>query len=502
MVNKKQVVMAVALTLILSVAGISGAFAQDSIDNIPGGGWWTGTQIQNVGTDTATLEIRSYHKDDNTKDATVSTTINQDASKTFLPNDLGLGAGEFQGSATVSSNQPLRAIVNTTNLLSSPYGIAGGTAAAQYQGVNVPATELSFPLAKNDHAGKTTTFYIQNAGGTAATATAEFRFPGGNCTITTPSIQPNRMAVVSPATNAACGKGTSTGLGSLKVTSSQPLAGVVLEHKTVENPATVLQATRGFAPADADTKVFAPIIKSHWFNRYTGLQIQNASGGNINVTVTYKGAAGGCAGQTYTSTQNNLPPNESVTFVHIVGGSYGNPMPVNCLAAASVEATGNIVAIVNESWLPDFIAAGGNGGRQESTTYSAFPAKAGTQKVSAPLFKEDFYDKTTGLQVQNIGGSPATNVVLRFIGPSATYTTKPQTLGAGESKTFLEVRKDPNLWAGTAMPGNTGDATGIFGVVITADQNVVAVANESTYPFTGSPKLQDKNNYEGFNLAP
>ena len=171
MLNKKQVVMAVALTLILGVAVSTAAFAQDSIDNIPGGGWWTGTQIQNVGADTATLTISSYHKDDPSKDATKSDTINKDASKTFLPSDLNLGAGEFQGSATVSSNQPLRAIVNTTNLQSSGYGIAGGTAAAQYQGVTVPATELSFPLAKNDHAGKTTTFYIQNAGGAAATAT-------------------------------------------------------------------------------------------------------------------------------------------------------------------------------------------------------------------------------------------------------------------------------------------------------------------------------------------
>jgi hypothetical protein len=501
MLRKKQIMMAVALTVILSIVGVTAALAQDSIDNIPGGGWWTGTQIQNVGTDTATITIASYHKDDQSKDATKSDTIAKDASKTFLPNDLNLGAGEFQGSATVSSNQPLRAIVNTTNLQSSGFGVPGGTAAAQYQGVNTPATELNFPLAKNNHADKTTTFYIQNAGSTAATATAEFKFAGGNCTITTPTIQPSRMVVVSPATQPSCGKGTTTGLGSLKVTSSQPMAGVVLEHKTVENPATILQATRGFAPTDADTKVFAPIIKSHWFNRYTGLQIQNASGGSINVTVTYKGAAGDCAGQTRTSQRNNLPAGESVTFVHIVGGTYGNPMPANCLAAASVEATGNVVAIVNESWLPDFIAGGGNGGRQESTTYSAFPAKTGTQKVSAPLFKEDFYDKTTGIQVQNISDSSA-NVVLRFVGPNATYTTKPQVIGGGESKTFLEVRKETGLWDGTPMPPGTGDATGLFGVIITANQNIVAVANESTYPFNNSPKLQDKNNYEGFNLTP
>lgn len=505
MSHKKQVIMVVALTILLSVAGITAAFAQDAVDNIPGSGWWTGTQIQNVGDDTATLTINSYSSTDPTKDAVTSAIqIQKDSSKTFLPNDLNLGAGEFQGSATVSSDKPLRAIVNTTNFLVAGYGIAGGAAAAQYQGVNVPATELNFPLAKNDHAGKTTSFYIQNAGGTAATATAEFKFAGGNCTITTASIQPNRMAVVSPATNASCGKGTDTGLGSLKVTSSQALAGVVLEHKTVENPATILQATRGFAPADADVKVFAPIIKSHWYNRFTGLQVQNASGGNIDLTVTYKGAGGACAGQTYTSTKNGLTPGESATFVHIVGGAYGNPMPANCLAAATVVATGNVVAIVNEAYLPQFLSGGGNGGRQEATTYSAFPEKSGTQKISAPLYKETSYLKTTGIQLQNIGGSQATNIVLKFVRSSdgVTYTTKPQTIGAGESKTFLEVRKDANLWSGTPMPSNTSDANGVFGVVITADQNIVAVANESTWPIGSSTKVQDKNNYEGFNLAP
>ncbi len=505
MLHKKQVIMVVVLTLLLSVAGITAAFAQDAVDNIPGSGWWTGTQIQNVGDSTATVTISSYSSTDPTKDAVTSAIpINKDASKTFLPSDLNLGSGEFQGSATVSSDKPLRAIVNTTNLLAAGYGVRGGLAAGQYQGVNVPAAELSFPLAKNDHAGKTTSFYIQNAGGGAATATAEFKFPGGNCTIVTASIAPNRMAVVSPATNPACGKGTNTGLGSLKVTSTQPLAGVVLEHKTVENPATILQATRGFAPADADTKAFAPIIKSLWVNRFTGLQIQNAGAANINVTVTYKGAAGACAGQTYNSTKNGLTPSESVTFVHLTDAVYGNPMPANCLAAATVDATGPIVAIVNEAYTPAFLSGGGNGGRQEATTYSAFPNSAGTQKVSAPLYKENSYLKGTGIQVQNIGGASASNVVLTFIRSSdgVAFTTKPQTIGAGESKTFLDVRKDADLWAGTAMPNTTSDASGVFGVVVTADQSIVAVANESTYPFGNSTKKQDKNNYEGFNLVP
>ncbi len=51
------------------------------------------------------------------------------------------------------------------------------------------------------------------------------------------------------------------------------------------------------------------------------------------------------------------------------------------------------------------------------------------------------------------------------------------------------------MWASTTAPSNS-----TYGVTITADQNIVAIANEAVYP--GAALLQDKNNYEGFNLTP
>lgn len=509
MKQRKRVLVTLAIVVILAVTSISAALAQDSVAEIPGSGWWTGTQIQNVGSAIAALTVTSYNIDPN--QAPVSTdpiNLAQNASTTLLPDDLKI-QGQFQGSATVSSDQPLRAIVNTTNLQAGNYGIAGGLAAAQYQGVNNPATELNFPLAKNGHFGKTTTFYVQNAGSNATTFQANFIFGGGNCSITTPTIQPNRMAVISPGAQGSCPTGNNTGLGSMKVSSSEPMAGVVLEHGS-ETPAIQLQATRGFAQSDADTTAYAPIIKTEYFNRFTGLQIQNTTGSPINVTVDYTGvssqpgSATNCAGQSYQSTQNNLAPNESVTFVHLSSDAT-NPMPAGCLASATVSATGNVVAIVNEAFVPSFISGGGNGGRQESTTYSAFAGAAGTTRISAPLYKENSFDKGTGLQVQNVGNAQATNVVLTFIQsnpPGNSYVTKPQTIPAGGAKTFVDVRNQGNLWQGTAMPSNLSDQAGVFGVVVEADQPVVAIANESTYPFGNSPKLQDKNNYEGFNLTP
>lgn len=479
----------VSLVLLATVAFASG--------NAPGTGWWSGEQIQNVGSSSTTVDITAYDSaSSNTYLASKS--VNPGASGTFLPADFAGMPDGFQGSAVVSSTEDIRAIVNVTNRQAGSYGVAGGLAAAQYQGMNSGDTELNFPLAKNDYFGKTTTFYIQNAGSSSATASVTFLFGGSSYNHVTPSIGPGQMVSVSPS-DASAPSGNVNGLGSMTVTSSEVLAGTVLEHKTTENPATLLQATRGFTSDDADTTVFAPIIKNTFFNRFTGLQVQNTSGGAINITVTYQ-ASSGCAG-TYVDSANNVQPGASHTFVHLPGQTN---LPTGCLASAKVVGTGDVVAIVNESYTGAYVGAGHN---QESTTYSAAADKNATTKVNIPLYKEDSYNKGTGLQVQNVGAVNATNVVLTFSGPTGTYVSNPQSIPAGGSLTFVDVRNKPGaFWNGTAMtPAALGCTTsgcagnGVFGVTITADQNIVVIANESTYPFTAPRISQDKNNYEGFN---
>lgn len=485
------------LTLIVVMAVASVAFASG---NIPGTGWWSGEQIQNVGTGTGTVTITAY---DSATAATYSAdkVIEPGASATFLPSDFtGMPAG-FQGSAVVSSNQDIRAIVNVTNRQVGEFGVAGGLAAAQYQGMNQGDTTINFPLAKNDYFDKTTTFYIQNAGTDAATAEATFFFGGTAYDFTTPPIGPGQMAIVTPA-DAGAPDGDTNGVGSLTVTSSQPLAGSVLEHRTAEAPATLLQATRGFVVSDGDTTLYAPIIKNLWFNRFTGLQVQNSSGSPVDITVEYTGAGGACAGNTYTENTTGVAPNESHTFVHLPGQT---DLPQNCLASATVTATGEVTAIVNESYTGAYVAAGN---RQESTTYSAIPDNAKTTIISVPLFKENSFNKGTGLQVQNVG-TAAASVVLTFTGPTGTYMSVAQTIQPGSSQTFVDVRLNPAaFWNGTAMTptelgcGATGcGANGVLSVIVESDQPVVAIANESTYPFTAPAIAQDKNNYEGFNLS-
>jgi hypothetical protein len=480
--------------LVVTLMIVSLASAQS---NLPGGGWWSGEQIQNVGDSTATIQVTAYDKD-SSDTFMADTDLAPGAAKTFLPNDFAGMPEGFQGSAVVSADQPIKAIVNVTNRQSGDLGIAGGKAAAQYQGVDgsMVANTLYFPLAKGDHWDKTTTFYIQNAGSEAATATASFTMRNGDdYEYTTPSIAPNKMVVFSvmdaPGWNPTENDGR---VGGMQVTSSQPLAGVVMEHYTTEAPATIAQSTRGFTASDFDSKAYAPVIKHNRFGRFTGIQVQNVSGGPIDITVTYKGSAGACAGETYSDSASDVAAGASHTFVQFEGNT---DLPANCTASATIEGTGgDLVAIVNESYRNDSIPDSG----QAAVTSSALPDGLATMKISAPLFKDDRFDKRTGLQIQNVGTAQATNVVATFeCSGAATFTavSRPQTVDVGGAVLFYTPSDDASMFT----TGNPFEASSVnCAVTVTSDQNVVAIANESVVP--DGTLEQDNNNYEGFNLTP
>jgi hypothetical protein len=449
--------------------------------------------VQNVGNATANIVITAYNQA-GTQQFTSNTQIGVGASTTFIPTNFSGMPNGFIGSAVVSSDQPIKAIVNVTNQLAGSLGVSGGKAAAQYQGTEATATALYFPLAKNNRFGKTTAFYIQNAGGSAATATAVFRMDnGGVYTYTTPSIQPNRMVLVSPANAGVPSTDANrANIGSMRVTSAQPLAGTVLEYSVGQAIATVLQGTRGFTSADFDNKAYAPVVKNNRFGRFTGIQVQNVSGGPINITINYKGTSSNCLGVNVTDTFNGLANNASKTFVNQAGSSN---FPANCTGSATINANGNFVAIVNEANTPGSTVAG--------ITYSAMPDSLATTKVSVPLFKDRRFGFSSGLQIQNVGSTTATNVVATFAckgnnGSNTPFTaiSNPRTIPAGGAYLFYKPASMP---AGTFTAGNPFSLTGAnCGVTITSDKPIVAIVNET--PDTAG--ALDDNNYEGFNLTP
>jgi len=463
---------------------------------VPGSGWWSGEQIQNVGTESATVNITAYDKD-STSTYSEDVSLAAGASVTFVPHSYfsGMPSG-FIGSAVVRADQPIKGITNVTNVESGDFGVSGGRAAAQYQGTDgsAVADTLYFPLAKGDHYGKTTTFYIQNASSSAdaSNVVATFTMRNGDVhTYNVPTIGPNQMVLFSVHDTATFSPSTNDGrVGSLMVTGGQALAGVVMEHDTTGDPALVLNSTRGFTANDFATKAYAPVIKKDRFDRFTGLQVQNVSGGAIDITVSYIGTAGSCAGDTYTDTATDVADGTSHTFVHLTGNT---DLPSDCVASATVEATGSFVAIVNEQQTE---------GDPFGITYSAMSDAAATTKVSIPLFKDNRYGATSGLQIQNVGTADTTNWTATFVcSGGASFTAKSDDASTGQiaqggAYLFFTPSDDSVFAAANPFASDNVNCA----VTIEADQPLVAIVNEMGWG--GNQGAVDDNNYEGFNLAP
>jgi hypothetical protein len=185
----------------------------------------------------------------------------------------------------------------------------------------------------------------------------------------------------------------------------------MLEHKTAESHPTVLQSTRAFTSSDFNLVLYAPTNKKNYYNRFTGLQVQNVSSGTIpieGITVTYYQLLDPyCPGGTKVAKNNEpIPPGGSLTFSSEV-------LDNKCVASAKINSGLNIAATVNESYTTEFLNAHPDR-FQESTIYSAFPAHTATTFISIPIFKENSYYKGTGLSIQNVGSVQANQVILTF----------------------------------------------------------------------------------------
>ena len=494
--NRKLLALLTLLLLLSSLAGAASAQEPD-IQTLPGGGWITGTQVQNVGSGNATIMMTVYGQSSGEWDLSY-TDVAVGSSVNFLASSFGWPNGSM-GSAVVLADQPIVAQTTETN----------GIAAGQYQGVGQPDTQVNFPLVKNNYkgSGKYTTFFVQNAGSAAAIIYATYTsldgtpYPWNSGT----AVEPGRMVMLNPTDVGFPGDQ----LGSLVVTAAVPIAGVVNEHHVSD--ASVLQATRGFAPADAGTTLLIPTIKRQFGSRSTGPIIQNASGGPVDITITYKGT-----GITFVQYANNVPAGASVTFYEnteicpagATCGHTGTPLPTGTLASAVVTGTGNIVGVVNETYftIPP-------GQRQRQTVTSAFNAAAATTKVGVPLYKVNHDYKNTGVQLQNADLLNPASFTATFSlggsgGTSVTEYVLQGTINPGQYVTLYKLYAllpPGSSWVGTGFPStfstSSTSATRFGSVLIEADKSIVAAVTEADEdPVSGN--RQDIKSYEAFSLAP
>jgi len=477
MSKKNLTVFALLLVLLVSV-GLVVAQGQ-----LPGSGWKSGQQIQNVGSANASIVFQAYDQN-GTAFQCGSENVSPGASANFLTDqDCNVPAG-FVGSAVVSADQPIAAIVNVNNR-------GTGSAAGQYRGTDGAdvATTIAFPLVKNNFGGRTTTFYVQNASTNSNNIQATFRVGAATFPKTFNNVPGNAMVVITPA-DAGVPAGA---VGSLTVTGSQPLAGTSLEHEAAAAVAQNLQASKAFTPNDYDDVAYCPLVRNAHTagSQTTGIQAQNVSGSPQTVRVDYSYQIGNGAVQTKTVTSPSLAAGQSFTFF---GGDATYGLPAGALGSAKVTGTGggNIAVVVNDR---GFNTANPN----RVTTYSCFASSSASQNVALPLYKEFFGGNTTGIQVQNVGNAAATvTVTYARTGGGNVAFSHSTPIAAGASATFFGVSNLTSPSSITVVSGNAASLNNSFGgVSISSNQPIVAIANESSS--APNPSGQDTKNYEGFN---
>ncbi len=477
--SKKTLTVFALLVVVLVSVSLVAAQGQ-----LPGSGWKSGQQIQNVGNANASIVFQAYDTSGNPF-ACGSDTVAPGASTNVLTDlDCPVPAG-FVGSAVVSADQPIAAIVNVNNRPT-------GTAAGQYRGTDGADvnTNIAFPLVKNDFGGRTTTFYVQNANIGTNNINATFRVGANTYPKSFPNVPGNAMVIISPA-DAGVPAGS---VGSLTVTGSQALAGTSLEHEASAAVAQNLQASKAFTPNDYDDVAYCPLVRNAHTanNQTTGIQAQNVGGAAQTIRVDYSYSVGGGALQTKTVTSPSLAIGESYTFF---GGDATNGLPAGAIGSAKVTGVGggNIAVVVNDR---GFASVNPN----RVTTYACFAAAGASQDVVLPLYKEYFGGNTTGIQIQNVGNSPATvEVTYQPTGGSPVTFTHSTPIGAGASVTFFGVSALTSPSGITVVGGGNAAAlnNSFGGVVISANQPIVAIGNESSS--APNPSGQDTKNYEGFN---
>lgn len=465
--SKKVLLLVLVIALLASVSVV---MAQGG--GLPGSGWKSGQQVQNIGNASGKIVFTAYGQN-GASYACGERTVSAGGSTTYLTDsDCPVPAG-FIGSAVVAADQPIAAIVNVNNR-------GTGAAAGQYQGTDGAdvATTIAFPLVKSNHVGRTTTFYAQNASNSPANLNATFKMRDGNTYNWSKSNVPaNAMVVISPADAGV--PGGNGQVGSLTITSDQPLAGSSLEHPTNVAVADNLQASKAFTPSDYDTTAYCPLYRKNHTNKNqtTGVQVQNVSNAQQTVSMTFTTRDGDVYGP-FTET---VAAGASATFF---AGNIAQ-IPNGTVGSAVVESSGQIAAVVNDR--------GVENGMERLTTYACFPSSSATGTINIPLAKEFRGGNTTGIQVQNVGSSPTT-VTMTYTNENGTFVIESANpVSPGQSFTAYGVSNNPatvNFVQGNpAQLNNTNN-----GVVISANQPVVAIANESS---TGSG--QDTKNYEGFN---
>ncbi|MFQ5594558.1 MAG: hypothetical protein ACE5HA_10455 [Anaerolineae bacterium] len=310
-------------------------------------------------------------------------------------------------------------------------------------------TTIFAPSVKYQYGGRTGRLYILNAGSSTAAITPKFRLKDNGTSTTCSSFTLSPLERRTYAAN-DCGLSASGQLYGVKLTSTQPLAVVLVEQS--DSGAALTASSNAFSTGVQDNDNYAPLIKSHFAGNSSGIVVQNASSSSTSSTlvdVYYYDSD---------STSTWGPDGATIRAVSSHVFWAPNTVPADQVASAWISGGDKLVSTVYETKLS------GNWRMQHNGFI------AGTITVILPRLYKNHSDGSvtwnTGIQVQNTGTTQA-NVTVTYYDIAGTIvdTEPPTSIQPTRSVTFYQPNNPdlPNGFVGSA--------------IITSDQPIVAVVN-------------------------
>jgi hypothetical protein len=441
---KMRIVLAVLL-IIVSLQGLGMIASAQG----PAGTWASGIQIQNQSeTADANITITFYWAMGTPNEGQVAYTFNDviqaGKSKTYyVPSHIPGLPSDFVGSAVVTADQPVAAILNTTRTDGADKRIGAAT------GVLSPATKVYAPYLRKNYYGRNSYIAIQNTSDQQATVTIKYydRATGNEIAAAmethTVKAYSTKISYQEQNPNLPAGGGSASFHGSAVIESSQPLAVVVNNANAGTSPQTA-----GFESYNGMTmgasKLYMPKLTVNYYDYQSSFTVQNTGNVATEVNVTYTFGA-----NTYTHTNASLAPGASWP-VYLAAPAQSNlPEGLSGTGSAIVTANQPLVGIVTE------VHEQGNKGF--AVISSAVPEGTGTSVVLFPKFARTYYDYNGGIQIQNIGNQATTVTAVFSQAGRADVTVVSPSIAPGAS----------TFWYGP----NVADLSDFFGgsVVVTSN---------------------------------
>jgi hypothetical protein len=328
-------------------------------------------------------------------------------------------------------------------------------------------------------------FQIQNLSATQASVTIDYYAQGNATPVASPSdtIPANGSKTYCPLSAVSSGFN-----GSVVISSDQPVAAIA--NVTGASWGAFNASYAGFS--GGATSVNVPLLMKGNYGYNTWFNVQNVGGGTASVTVNYSDGTNKAA---------SIPPNTAYTF------DQSNETHSKTTFAATVTSNEPVVVTVMEV------------GPAMLFGYDGFTS--GSPDPVMPLVQANNYGYTTGIQVQNTGGSQTT-VTLTYTPSSAgSSCTQTKSIPAGGSETFAiqawapsDGNADNNCPNGGTFVGSAQVTTNSGGgdlVAIVNQQNFGAnkgAAYGAFSPASASakvvmPLINDRNYgyFTGFNVV-